>query len=141
LHDPLAFAAVSLRTRSTAVTNGIRVEVQSQYLPQQSHPASERFVFAYRIRITNEGERPVQLLTRHWIVTHGDGHAEEVHGAGVVGEQPALAPGHAFEYTSGCILRTPRGNMKGTYEFVDEKGERIEAAIACFLLEMPFSLN
>jgi ApaG protein len=132
---------VETRTRSSAVTNGIRVEVQSQFLPQQSYPAGQRFVFAYRVRIINEGKRAVQLVTRHWIVTHADGHVEEVHGAGVVGEQPTLQPGQGFEYTSGCILRTPRGTMQGTYRIVDESGESFDAAIGRFLLEMPFSLN
>ena len=99
---------------SKAVTQGIAVRVKSRYLPEQSQPRQHRYVFAYTIRIENEGEQPAQLMTRHWVITHGDGHVEEVKGPGVVGAQPRLEPGQYFEYTSGCVLRTPHGTMHGT---------------------------
>lgn len=128
-------------TTSTATTRGIRVDVRSQHLPQQSSPISQRYVFAYTIRITNESDQPVKLVSRHWVVTHGDGHVEEVRGPGVVGEQPLLRPGAGFEYTSGCVLRTPRGTMHGTYQMVLEDDSTFDAAIASFVLEAPYSLN
>ncbi len=128
-------------TQSVAETEGVRVSVQSQYLPEQSAPPSQRYVFAYTVKIENTGERTVQLRTRHWIITHGDGHVEEVRGPGVVGHEPTLAPGHGFQYTSGCILRTPRGTMHGTYQMQLEDGSMFDAAIAEFVLEMPYSLN
>lgn len=132
---------MAARTRSTAVTEGVRIEVESRYLPERSAPMMHRFVFAYRVRITNGSERTVQLVTRHWVVTHGDGEQEEVRGPGVVGEQPVLAPGQAFEYTSGAILRTPNGSMHGTYQMRVEGGEDFDAVIAPFGLHMPHSLN
>lgn len=128
-------------TTSTATTRGIRVDVRSQHLPQQSSPIRQRYVFGYTIRITNESDQPVQLVSRHWVVTHGDGHVEEVRGPGVVGEQPLLHPGTAFEYTSGCVLRTPRGTMHGTYQMVLQDESTFDAAIASFVLEAPYSLN
>jgi ApaG protein len=129
------------RTTSTAVTRGIKVAVESQYVPQHSSPAAKRYAFAYRVRITNESSQTVQLRTRHWVITHGDGTVEEVRGAGVVGEQPSLRPGQTFEYTSGCMLPTPRGTMHGSYRFDVEAGEPFDAEIARFALELPFSLN
>ncbi len=127
--------------RSEAITNGVRVTVESQYVPEQSNPMAQRYVFAYTVRIANEGEDIVQLRTRHWVVKHGDGHVEEVRGPGVVGEQPRLPPGHGFQYTSGCILRTPRGSMHGSYQMERETGDGFDAEIAEFALEMPYSLN
>ncbi|MCS6799889.1 MAG: Co2+/Mg2+ efflux protein ApaG [Myxococcota bacterium] len=129
------------RTTSVAVTRGVRVAVRSQYLPSRSNPAQRHYAFAYTIRITNEGEATVQLLTRHWIITHADGHVEEVRGPGVVGHQPVLRRGESFEYTSGCVLRTTRGTMQGSYQMVDEHGQQFDAQIAEFSLEMPHSLN
>ena len=92
---------------SQATTDGIRVRVQSLYLPEQSSPRNDRYVFAYTITISNEGARTAQLRTRHWIITDGRGTVEEVRGDGVVGEQPRLEPGQMFQYTSGCVLPTP----------------------------------
>jgi ApaG protein len=129
------------RQQSEAVTKGVRVTVESQYLPEQSHPMSQRYVFAYTVRIANEGDQIVQLRSRHWVITHGDGHVEEVRGPGVVGEQPRLPPGHGFQYTSGCVLTTPRGTMHGSYQMEPESGEEFDVEIAEFALEMPFSLN
>lgn len=126
---------------SEAVTQGIRVQVTSQHLPERSNPAAGQYAFAYKVRISNEGHRPAQLVSRHWIITHGDGRVEEVRGAGVVGHQPRLAPGQHFEYTSWCMLSTPHGTMHGTYQMVRDDGERFDAEIAPFLLAVPNSLN
>ena len=93
----------------------LSVEVEPQYLPDQSEPASELYGFAYTITVHNTGEVPAQLISRHWIITDARGHVEEVKGLGVVGQQPLLGPGEAFQYTSGCRLRTPSGTMHGTY--------------------------
>lgn len=127
--------------RSTAETRGVRVTVESRHLPAQSLPHAQRFAFAYTVRIENRSDRQVQLHSRHWLVTHGDGRVEEVRGPGVVGAQPTIQPRHAFEYTSGAVLSTPRGYMEGTYTMVDADGEVFEATIARFGLEVPYSLN
>jgi ApaG protein len=126
---------------SEAVTEGIRVQVRTHYVAEQSDPRKRRYVFAYTIRIENEAEVPTKLVSRHWIITHGDGHSEEVRGPGVVGAQPRLEPGEYFEYTSGCILKTPHGTMEGTYQMVRDSGATFDAAIAPFSLSMPFTLN
>ncbi len=126
---------------STAITEGIRVNVSTVYVPSQSSPGEHRYVFAYTIRITNEGNEPAQLRTRHWIITHGNGKQEEVRGPGVVGHQPTLRPGEHFEYTSGCVLETPRGNMRGTYQMHRPDGSSFDAEIAAFTLSMPHTLN
>jgi ApaG protein len=128
-------------TRSRAETNGVLVEVESAYIADQSHPASRRFVFAYTITITNRGREVVQLRSRHWVITDGAGDVEEVKGPGVVGEQPVLSPGESFRYSSGAILPTERGTMRGTYQMRRADGARFDAEIATFLLERPFSLN
>jgi ApaG protein len=126
---------------SSAITNGIRVTVSTAYVPNQSAPAAHRYVFAYTIRIANEGGETVQLRTRHWIITHGTGKVEEVRGPGVVGQQPVLRPGEHFEYTSGCVLETPRGTMRGSYQMHRPDGQTFDADIASFQLAMPHSLN
>jgi ApaG protein len=126
---------------STAVTEGIRVVVRSAYLANQSLPLANRYVFAYTVLIANEGTEPAQLRTRHWIITDGEGKVEEVRGPGVVGQEPNLKPGEHFEYTSGCVLRTPRGQMHGTYQMHRANGRVFDAAIAPFLLALPHSLN
>jgi ApaG protein len=126
---------------STATTEGIRVSVKSQYLADQSVPQSKRYVFAYTVTIANEGAEPAQLRTRHWIITDGTGKVEEVKGPGVVGQTPYLRPGEQFEYTSGCILQTARGQMHGTYQMVRPDGRGFDAVIAPFLLALPHSLN
>jgi ApaG protein len=128
-------------TTSSATTQGVLAEVQSQYLPDQSHPASRRFVFAYTITITNNGKEVVQLRSRHWIITNALGETEEVQGPGVVGEQPILSPGESFRYTSGAVLPTERGTMQGTYQMHRADGGQFDAQIAPFLLERPYSLN
>jgi ApaG protein len=111
------------------------VDVQPQYLPEQSVPEQELYSFAYTITITNTGEVPAQLISRHWVITNAAGEIEEVKGLGVVGHQPLLKPGEAFQYTSGCRLRTPTGSMQGTYFCVAEDGERFDAEIPPFDLD------
>ena len=125
---------------STAITNGIRVTVSSVYVPSQSAPAEKRYVFAYTVRISNEGAETAQLRSRHWVITDGNGKVEEVRGAGVVGQQPVLRPGEHFEYTSGCVLTTPRGSMHGTYQIHMPDARVFDAEIAVFPLSMPHSL-
>ena len=112
-----------------------RVEVQPQYLAEQSAPEQGIYGFSYTITITNTGEVAAQLISRHWIITDATNHVEEVKGLGVVGHQPLLQPGQSFQYTSGCRLRTPSGTMHGSYFCVAEDGERFEVEIAPFLLE------
>jgi ApaG protein len=112
-----------------------RVEVEPQYLPEQSAPAQGVFSFAYTITITNVGEVPAQLIARHWIIANAAGEVEEVKGLGVVGHQPLLKPGEAFQYTSGCRLRTPSGTMQGSYFCVAEDGDRFDVEIAPFVLD------
>lgn len=124
---------------SVAVTQGIRVMVQTQYLPDQSDPSANKYLFAYQITIANEGTQPAQLLTRHWIIKDALNHVEEVRGEGVVGETPYLEPGQSFTYTSYCPLRTEYGTMRGTYGMVRPDGETFDAVIAPFAL-MPHSM-
>jgi ApaG protein len=126
---------------SSAITEGVRVNVRSAYLADQSVPLAKRYVFSYTVRIANEGSEPAQLRTRHWIITDGAGKVEEVRGPGVVGQTPYLRPGEHFEYTSGCVLQTPRGEMRGTYQMARPDGRMFDATIAPFLLVLPHSLN
>lgn len=116
-------------------TYQFHVEVQPDYLPEQSEPAQGRYGFAYTITVLNTGQVAAQLVSRHWIIADGRGHTEEVKGLGVVGQQPLLQPGEAFQYTSGCQLRTPSGTMHGSYFCVAEDGERFEVAIPLFVLD------
>ena len=125
----------------SAVTDGIRVSVEATYVAEQSAPRSRRYVFAYTVKIANEGSAPAQLKSRHWVITDGDGRVEEVRGPGVVGQQPLLEPGQHFEYTSGCVLPTPRGHMHGTYQMHRPDGTMFDATIASFQLALPHSLN
>lgn len=110
------------------------IEVTPQYLPDQSEPESGRWTFAYTIRITNTGDVPSQLISRHWIIEDAEGRRHEVKGLGVVGHQPLLAPRESFEYTSGTPLGTPTGSMRGAFFFVAADGERFEVPIAEFVL-------
>jgi ApaG protein len=126
---------------SEAVTNNVRVEVESQYAPERSQPFQNHWFFHYTVRISNEGDETVQLLSRHWIITDGNGHVEEVRGAGVVGEQPVLTPGESFEYTSGCQLKTSTGTMRGTYQMVTEEGSHFDVEIAPFALAEPYTVH
>lgn len=126
---------------SDTTTNGIRVQVEARYLAEQSSPRDNQYLFAYRIRISNEGTETAQLISRHWIITDADGHVEQVQGPGVVGEQPVLGPGSSFEYTSFCPLRTSVGTMHGTYQIVKANGDGFDAVIAPFTLATPNALN
>ena len=112
-----------------------RVEVEPRFLPEQSAPSQGIYSFAYTITITNTGEVPAQLISRHWTIASSGGEREEVKGLGVVGQQPLLKPGEAFQYTSGCRLRTPTGTMQGSYFCVAEDGERFEVTIPPFMLD------
>jgi ApaG protein len=112
-----------------------RIEVEPQYLPEQSAPGQSVYSFSYTITITNIGEVPAQLISRHWIIANAVGELEEVKGLGVVGHQPLLKPGESFEYTSGCRLRTATGSMRGSYFCVAEDGERFEVEIPQFALD------
>jgi ApaG protein len=126
---------------SEATTEGVHIHVSARYSGEHSSPLTNHWFFLYTIRITNEGSARVQLLSRHWLITDATGELREVQGEGVVGKQPVLEPGEAFEYTSGCPLETPFGNMEGTYEMVREDGSRFEARIARFELSEPISLH
>ena len=126
---------------SEAVTRGVRVRVVSEYAPDRSEPGKNKWFFLYTITISNEGPETVQLVTRHWIITDGTGHVEEVRGPGVVGKQPILKGGESFEYTSGCPLETPFGVMEGTYQMVTENGERFDAKVAPFTLSEPYTVH
>ncbi len=119
----------------------IKVEVATRYLEADSDPDDERFVFAYTVTITNEGDIPARLLTRHWIITHGNGKTQEVKGEGVVGDQPLIKPGQGYQYTSGTILETPMGTMSGSYQMLSDSGEEFDAAIPDFLLATPHTLH
>jgi len=119
----------------------IEIVVQTQYLPEQSEPEAGRHAFSYSITIANSGSVAAQLISRHWLITDADGKVQEVRGLGVVGHQPLLQPGQSFEYTSGCVLATPVGTMKGSYQMVAEDGEQFETAIPEFVLSMPRILH
>jgi ApaG protein len=126
---------------SDAVTQGIRVQVVSRYDPSRSNPHQNQWFFLYTVTLTNEGSITTQLISRHWIITNANGKVEEVKGPGVVGEQPILAPGQSFEYTSGCPLPTSFGTMHGTYQMITAKGEQFDATIAPFTLSEPHALH
>ena len=112
-----------------ATTGDVTVRVAVSYLPEQSEPARGRWFWAYHIRIENDGAGPVQLLTRHWIITDGRGARHTVEGEGVVGEQPVILPEGSYDYVSGCPLATPMGAMEGSYRMVGADGEPFDAAI------------
>ena len=126
---------------STAITDSIEVSVQSEFRPDRSAPAQARYLFTYTVRILNGGTASARLLSRHWIITDARGEREEVTGDGVVGQQPHLAPGQSFQYTSFCVLRTPLGQMRGTYTMLRDDGKTFQAEIAPFALAVPAALN
>jgi ApaG protein len=132
---------VSNTTTNGTTTAGIRVQVTTTFLADRSSPREGQYLFAYTIRISNVGEETAQLLSRHWIITDAEGEVQEVRGAGVVGEQPVLAPGMTYEYTSYCPLKTNVGTMQGSYTMVRPNGEQFEARIAPFTLAVPNALN
>ena len=124
---------------SEAVTKGIRVAVTAQF--SHTEPERNQWLFRYTVRIVNEGVETVQLISRRWIITDGSNAIEEVKGPGVVGNQPVLAPGQAFEYTSGCPLPTPFGSMRGSYQMVTSDGTTFDAEIAEFVLSEPYTIH
>ena len=126
---------------SDTTTRGIRIMVAPRYIAEQSDVEAGRYLFAYHIVIQNLSPDTVQLLSRHWVITNGEGKVEEVRGPGVVGEQPVLRPGDEFEYTSGCPLTTPVGTMHGEFNMVAEDGEKFDALIDPFRLAVPAMLN
>jgi len=123
--------------------NKYRIEVSPmpQFIPEQSDPDNDRYIFAYTITIRNIGEVPAQLVSRHWIITDAHNEVQEVRGLGVVGKQPLLQPGESFQYTSGSSLTTPIGTMKGSYQMVAEDGTHFEAEIPEFVLASPRALH
>lgn len=125
----------------TAVTEGIRVSVEVTYLADRSSPDDGSYAFAYTVTITNEDARRVQLRRRHWIITDGNGHVEEVEGPGVVGQQPVLERGESHRYSSGAVLATPVGTMEGTYEMHEDGGRVFKAVIPRFALQVPGVLH
>lgn len=126
---------------SDALTNGVRVTVHSEYAPDRSRPSEHEWVFLYTITIANESARTVQLLSRHWIITDAAGEVKHVQGPGVIGQQPVLAPGESFTYTSGCDLRTSFGRMEGTYQMATPSGESFDVVIAAFTLSEPYTVR
>ncbi|MDA1183298.1 MAG: Co2+/Mg2+ efflux protein ApaG [Acidobacteria bacterium] len=128
------------QTKNTT-TRGIRIEVQSKYLAERSSPRDDQYLFAYQVRISNVGTETAQLMSREWVITSAEGDVEHVKGPGVVGEQPVLAPGGSFEYTSYCPLKTAVGSMHGTYQMVTGDGETFDARIAPFTLAIPNALH
>ena len=122
---------------NSATTRGVTVRVSVSFLPEQSEPSRGRWFWAYHVRLENEGDATVQLLTRHWVITDGRGARHSVEGEGVVGEQPLIAPGASFDYVSGCPLATPMGAMQGSYRMVGEDGEAFDVEIPRFRLVAP----
>lgn len=134
-HGPAHYTAAMERLYA------IDIDVATRYLDDQSEPEQDRYVFAYTIRIRNSGNMPARLLTRHWIITDANGKTEEVEGDGVVGEQPYLRPGEDFEYTSGAVLETDLGTMRGDYQMLADDGTRFAAPIPAFTLTIPRTLH
>ena len=126
---------------SEAVTSNIRVEVLSRYSPENSQPHQGAWIFQYTVRITNQGAETVQLISRHWIITDALDHINEVKGPGVIGEQPVLAPGDSFKYSSWCPLKTPTGTMHGTYQMARPDGTQFDIEIAPFGLKAPYTVH
>ena len=119
----------------------IDVSVTTRYLAAQSQPEQNRYAFSYTVTIANNGELPAQLLSRHWIITDGDGRVQEVRGAGVIGRQPHIEPGASHTYSSGTVMATQVGTMQGSYQMLAEDGKRFDAIIAPFRLAVPGSLH
>ncbi|MGE6794178.1 ApaG protein [Pseudomonas guineae] len=119
----------------------IDVSVVTRYLPEQSQPEQNRFAFAYTVTVSNTGELPATLLSRHWVITDGDGRVQQVRGAGVVGQQPLIDAGASHTYSSGTVMTTRVGIMQGSYQMLAEDGKRFDALIAPFRLAVPGSLH
>ena len=129
------------RTASSTTTSGIRIELRSEFMPERRSPRDASYLFQYDVRISNVASETAQLISREWIITNADGEVERVKGPGVIGEQPVLAPGGSFEYTSYCPLKTAVGSMQGSYQMVTANGDRFDAAISAFTLAVPNALN
>jgi len=121
--------------------NHLDIDVDTSYIEEQSDPENDRYVFAYTITIRNTGDNAAKLMTRHWIITDANNFTQEVKGDGVVGEQPHLNPGEGFQYTSGTVLDTPIGSMRGSYQMVSDDGVHFDAEIPTFTLSKPNALN
>ncbi|MDN5516705.1 MAG: Co2+/Mg2+ efflux protein ApaG [Pseudomonas sp.] len=119
----------------------IDVSVTTRYLAAQSQPEQNRYAFSYTVTIVNNGELPAQLLSRHWIITDGDGRVQEVRGAGVIGQQPHIEPSASHTYSSGTVMATQVGTMQGSYQMLAEDGKRFDATIAPFRLAVPGALH
>ncbi|WP_339477165.1 MULTISPECIES: Co2+/Mg2+ efflux protein ApaG [unclassified Pseudomonas] len=119
----------------------VDVSVTTRFLAEQSQPEHDRFAFAYSITVRNSGSLPARLLSRHWIITDGDGHVEEVRGEGVVGQQPLIDAGKSHSYSSGTVMTTKVGTMQGTYQMLAEDGKRFDAVIKPFRLAVPGALH
>jgi len=126
---------------SSAPESDIDIKVTTQYLKQQSDPARSSYAFAYTITITNLREHPVRLLSRHWIITDQNGSIDEVKGSGVVGQQPLIAPGKSYQYSSGTVITTETGDMQGSYTMEGSDGEQFQAAIPMFILAVPHMVH
>lgn len=126
---------------TTMHQHAINIEVKTTYIDQQSNPKKNRYAFAYTVQITNQGEVPVTLLKRRWIITDSNYQVQEIRGEGVVGKQPYLLPGQQFRYTSGAVLETPVNTMQGAYEMVTDQGETFSAPIERFTLSIPRTLH
>ncbi len=133
-----------VRTMNNSMSDNpykIEVQVHPAYIKEQSDPVNDHYVFSYTVTIKNTGTIPAKLLTRHWIITDGDGQVQEVKGDGVIGEQPHLKPGEGFQYTSGTFMNTPFGTMQGSYQMITDSGERFDATIPTFALTVPNTLH
>ena len=133
----MSLATLSVLFPHSAETRGLIVRVSVSFLPEQSDPASGRWFWAYHIRLENNGDQEVQLLTRRWVITDGRGARHSVEGEGVVGDQPVIAPGQSYDYVSGCPLDTPMGTMEGSYQMIAADGEIFDARIPRFHLNGP----
>ncbi|WP_439133244.1 Co2+/Mg2+ efflux protein ApaG [Pseudomaricurvus sp.] len=125
----------------TEERDSIRITIQTRYLPEQSQPSQKKFVFAYTITILNEGDETAQLISRRWKITDANSEIQEVAGIGVVGEQPILAPGEEYTYTSGSVLETETGTMEGSYQMRNDSGDLFDVAIPAFALVPPHRLH
>lgn len=121
--------------------HNIHIDVETDYIPEQSEPEANRYVYTYTITLRNDGNVPARLMTRHWVINHANGKVEEVRGEGVIGEQPYIRPGEGFRYTSGTILETPYGDMNGSYQMLADDGVEFDAEIPAFSLTMPNTLH
>jgi len=129
------------RSMNSKTPYTIDVEVESRFVPDQSQPTDNRYVFAYTITLRNAGATGAQLMTRHWVIKDANGKVEEVRGDGVVGEQPWMRPGESFEYTSGAVLETAVGTMEGSYSMIADDGTQFDAPIPTFVLSIPRTLH